>query len=347
MRGYIAPSLPALFSMTQQIKCPACFKWLYFPDFSECNEEHLESICGNCKYKYALMSLTAKVSYSYIEDFCMSRPNLQIPYRRIYETLLIQKDGTSKIVQFSALGQAEKFSALPGNEVLLLYLMQGKSVKDLVRIINQTTGNHLLLLRPNTKAISHAFVVTIKTVATSFIVAGLLHIPTNKPFWTTVIPSSVGVGAYVYKRQNLKVRDRQELTRLNGEQQLLSQKWSLQERTQVLQQELENNSRLIDRLEALKQKMLNAPEELYTYRISTVSKGIKIVVEQFCLTHELIVGYGQIISMLTIDYEMSRLAEQIPEDLSGTILGRLEEMKLVEAKREELSLLANPQKLLS
>ena len=47
--------------------------------------------------------------------------------------------------------------------------------------------------------------------------------------------------------------------------------------------------------------------------------------------------------MLTIDYETSNLVKQLPDDITAKILGQLEELKAIEAQKETMSLLVNPQ----
>ncbi len=335
--------------MTQKIKCPACSKWLYFPNFSECSEEYLESICSSCKYKYAFMTATVQ-SFEWEFEPLDNNKYTQHPltkgiYR--YQVHLIRKDGMAKAVRFSILEKSRKFLALTGDEVSIVYTMREKRLKDLVWIENKTRGQNLLILNPRMQACSQGLILGIMTLVISYMMTSLFNISTNKLFWAIAIPSSVGVSTYVIRRQEFRVRDRQEIARLNYEQQLLLKRFNLEQRTQVLQQEMKNSSSLIYRLDALRQKMLNAPEELYAHRVETVSKGIDTLSQQLDLTENLITGYTQILNMLAIDYETSQLAEQIPEDLTGTILGHLDEMKVIEARKEELSLLVNPQKLLS
>lgn len=51
--------------------------------------------------------------------------------------------------------------------------------------------------------------------------------------------------------------------------------------------------------------------------------------------------------MLTIEYETSRLAEQIPGEVTVKILSQLEELKEIEDQKLKMSLLINPRQLLS
>jgi hypothetical protein len=46
-------------------------------------------------------------------------------------------------------------------------------------------------------------------------------------------------------------------------------------------------------------------------------------------------------------YETSSLAKQLPDDITAKILAQLEESKAIEAQKETMSLLVNPQRLLN
>ncbi len=60
-------------------------------------------------------------------------------------------------------------------------------------------------------------------------------------FFAASVPASVGIGMYISKRSSLKVRDRTELGRLSSEQQLLTQKYDLQQKIAHIAQELQTN----------------------------------------------------------------------------------------------------------
>jgi len=45
------------------------------------------------------------------------------------------------------------------------------------------------------------------------------------------------------------------------------------------------------------------------------------------LTQNLIDGYTQVAAILEIEFQTSRLAEELPEDVSEQIFGRMEELK--------------------
>jgi uncharacterized protein YigA (DUF484 family) len=92
----------------------------------------------------------------------------------------------------------------------------------------------------------------------------------------------------VSKRSSLKVRSSPELLRLTSEQQLLAQKHDLEQKLAQLTQDFKANSSLVNRLEALQQKMIGADADLYTRRIATVASGIEVIEEQIGLVQNLL-----------------------------------------------------------
>jgi hypothetical protein len=249
-------------------------------------------------------------------------------------------------LQFCTEGPEEKISALPNDEFLLLYVMQNRELQELVWIQNATTGTSCLLTAPGARARRAGLGTAAVTFVGGILVATFNHLPTNQLFWATEIPITVGAGLVVTRRREPKIRDENELKRLNSEQQLLQQKSDLEQRQHALRQELEANRRTIERLAGLRSKM-NAEPDQYTTRIETVSKGITLLEQQVELAQNLLAGYAQIINILAIEYETSRLAEQLPNDITIQVLRKLEELKVIETKKEELFLLTEPQKLLN
>lgn len=330
--------------MTYQINCFCCHQPLYFLDFSERRENFSVAICRKCKYKYALVP-TEICSFS---STVQVSPNSEYLSHRSYKLRVIQADGTLESVEFSTLGRLEKITALAGDQVLLLYSMRGRELEDLVWIENSTTKkSHLLLIKPGTTGIATGFATAVLTLVGSSILAGFLQIPTNQLFWATTIPSSIGMGAYVTKRSSIKVRDRAELERLSSEQQLLAQKHELEQKIASLTTELQINQRLVQRLKALAQKMIAIGEEMYINQAETVSKAVTVLEKQLELTLNLINGYLQLAEIIEIEYETFQLTKQLPEDVITKMLNQLEELKVIESAKEELSLLVNSQKILA
>jgi len=333
--------------MTLQLKCPACQHQLYFPSFDECDEDFLESVCTNCKYKYALIHTDVSSFASNVEVLRTNNHRKRPEYRRLYHLRLLKANKTIQSLQFYTSGEEAKLSALPGDQLLLLYVMRGKVLEELISAQNFTTGMSCLILAPGAKARKAGIGTGVATLVGGLLLAAFVNIPIDKIFLATLLPPAVGVGVYTTRLKDPRTREKNELARLGSEQRLLLQKFELEQRTQDLRQELECNWRMIDRLKNLRRKMLNAEEELYANRIETVSKGINLLDKQLDITQNLITGYTQVTDILAIEYETSRLAEQLPEDIDLKILGKLNELKNLESEKQQLSLLINPEKLLS
>lgn len=246
--------------MTYQIKCPACSNLLYFSDGQE-SVEDVECICTQCKHKYALLTATVISFSSSLEIGIQTRYGEQPSYSRTYNLRLQQSNGAIKPLQFSTTGQLEKITVVAGDEILLLYVMQGKKLKDLLWIENCTTRKKLHLLHPGAKTLSRGIGFGVLSLIASTALAGALRIPLNQLF-IAAMPASIGVGMYVSKRSSLKVRDRLELEQLSSEQQLLAQKYDLEHKLAQLTQELKANSSIVNRFEALRQKMSNANADM-------------------------------------------------------------------------------------
>jgi len=225
--------------------------------------------------------------------------------------------------------------------------MRDEEPQDLVWIENSTTQKSHILIKPATKARAAGFATAVLTLVGSSILAGFFQIPTNQLFWATTIPSSVGIGVFVTRRSSIKVRDRIELEHLSSEQQLLAQKHELEQKIISLTTELQTNQKLVQRLKALGQKMIGIGEEMYTNQAETVVKAITVLEKQLDLTLNLINGYLQLGEIIEIEYETFQLTEHLPGDVLTKMLNQLEELKVIESAKEELSLLVNPQQILA
>lgn len=335
--------------MTYQLDCPACRQKLYFPSSIDSYEHFLEGICSKCRYKYTLEQGEVIVFNSALEVLRSGTygNKITVKYKRTYQIRLLSTNKTVKSLEFSTPGQQDHLAALPGDKLLLLYTMRETKQEDLAWIKNQTTTQRYLLQRPGAKARSMGTKAGFIVFAASTVIATILHIPLfDKVFLATATPTSIGVAVYVTKLKSSKISDHNELLRLFSEQQLLAQEFEFEQKSEVLHQEIEDDLRVINRLKSLREKMLITDEQLYTERIAVVSNGINVLENNLLLTQSLIAGYEHICNMLTIDYETSSLAKQLPDDITAKILSQLEELKTIEAQKETMSLLINDQRLL-
>lgn len=139
---------------------------------------------------------------------------------------------------------------------------------------------------------------------------------------------------------------RAELRQLTSKQQILAQKYELEQRITGFNKELKESQNLMQCLTGLQSKMMSVGEDLYACQLVTVTKGINIIQEQISFSQDVINGYSQLIKIIEIEFETSQLVEQLPEDISEKILRRLEELMVIQTKREELSLLFDPQQIM-
>jgi len=331
--------------MTIQLKCPSCRQPLYFPQVEASDEDQLEAICSGCNYKYILVSAQVLGFASEVETIPANKYKKKPSHRRIYELRLLTISRELKALRLETPGLEERISALPKDKMLLLYTIRGKALDELVWIENHTTGKSCLLQKPGAKARSAGVTTGIATLFAGGVLAMLVHLP-GKLAVAIAAPAAVGAGVYVTQLNESKARDKKEIARLASEQNLLGQIHSLNHRVDELKQELASKQKTMNRFKALRQKMLEAGEDIYAYRVETVSKGITVMESQRGLTLNLIDGYTQVAAILEIEFQTSRLAEELPEDASEQILGRMEELKAIEDKREELSLLVDSARLL-
>jgi hypothetical protein len=248
----------------------------------------------------------------------------------LYHLRLLKANKTIQSLQFYTSGEEAKLSALPGDQLLLLYVMRGKVLEELISAQNFTTGMSCLILAPGAKARKAGIGTGVATLVGGLLSSVCQH-SNRQDLLATLLPRC-GSGSLHHQAQRSQNQGENELARLGSEQRLLLQKFELEQRTQDLRQELECNWRMIDRLKNLRRKMLNAEEELYANRIETVSKGINLLDKQLDITQNLITGYTQVTDILAIEYETSRLAEQLPEDIDLKILGKLNELKTLSQK---------------
>ncbi len=91
--------------------------------------------------------------------------------------------------------------------------------------------------------------------------------------------------------------------------------------------------------------MIDTDEDVYAQRIATIAAAARVMTEHIDLAQKLSDGYSHLIKLIEIEYEVSRLAEKLPDNLTSEILGKTLQLQAIEAKKEEVALRANPQKL--
>lgn len=332
--------------MSYQTKCPACEKPIYFPEPEDFSHEALKAVCIGCQYHYGLIYGTVKQLSDNLEPLPSRRAKGNSRYQRRYELRLITLDGTLKVFEFKKPSEEKPFSALAGDCVSVLYTLRGSAVDELIAVTNHTTDSCLALSSPDSKARAFGRFTGLGVFVTGAVLATFVHDPVNTILLVSTIPSAVYAGFTATRLKSSKLRQEPQVGRLVSEQKLLSQKFDLEQRVAALRHEHQTNQKLLTRLEALKQKMLDVDTQIYANRIEQVTRAIDILDKQQSFTQNLIAGYIQVTKIIEIEFETSQLAEQLPEDISDQILTRLEELRAIEAKKSELAMLVEPQKLL-
>ncbi len=173
-----------------------------------------------------------------------------------------------------------------------------------------------------------------------------MHSLTHPSYWMAAGAAAIATAAVAGWSDRYRLRDRRLLRRLDAEQRLLQQQFALEQKQALFAHQLRQQQRLLKRLQTLQERMQAADESMYARRIEVVKRGIATVKETTTLTQHLRDGYGQLVKILAIEYETSRLAEQLPENNSRDILVRVSELEAMEERRTSLEALVNPQQLL-
>ena len=321
--------------MVQQFQCPACWQSIYFPEFFDKNDELLESICTNCKYRYGLTCVEVLNSRSSLDVFFTHEQGKKFKYKRTYQLRVLKGDKSQETLRFSTSNTSEKTLALTGDKLLLLYLTRSNTAKELMLIRSIITGESSLISSPNARARAMGLRTAVTTFAGGLLLATITHLPIEKVFFPTVI-SSVGVGAYVCKLKEPKSREQQDLIRLSNEQKLLQQQFNIQQRAIELSVEIKACRQTLTRSRELRQKMVNQGE-LYAKPIQTLERSINVLNSQLDLGYILVDNYTHLSELLTIEYETLTLTEKLPQDIIKSTLIQMQELEILEEKRTELA----------
>ncbi|HEY9847088.1 MAG TPA: hypothetical protein V6D03_12950, partial [Candidatus Caenarcaniphilales bacterium] len=127
---------------------------------------------------------------------------------------------------------------------------------------------------------------------------------------------------------------------LASEQQLLGEKFALEQRVEGLQNTHQANQEQVNRLSALSCKMLDVGEDLYYKRIQKVNRAVEILNQQLSYDQQLIDQYLQTIKMIEIELDTLQAVDQLPDadGFVNLILDRLNELRLIDERNQKLRL---------
>jgi hypothetical protein len=262
-------------------------------------------------------------------------------YKRYYTFQITTADRALKCLQFSVPGKSDDIPVHRGDVVSVLYTMQGYVMKQLVAIANHTTGKSYILPNPVPSASQH--VITLITVVMGLVLLFSVH---GVNLFFASIVGAIGVLAYIKLTNSAQLSspaldtNQAEGIRLIADQRLLAQQRKLEQRTNELTYECQSNQVLIDQIEALKQKMTQLDQVIYSARIYRASTAVDILNQQISNNHRLMREYQHMLKMIEIEIDTSWIADQLPdaEDFTRRILERLDELKEIEQQNQSLKL---------
>lgn len=333
--------------MTYKINCPACKALLYAPIYQNGVQEDLEIICPRCQRKYLAKHARSLHCTAHLESHSITELKLLTQYRWSYQLQVLYLNQEVETVKFSIWGRAEKFASDRDDKLIFLYTMRGRTIDELSWVINLTTGRSYQLLFLKIKAFKTGLEIALMVLVGGYLLSLFLtnfgFLTLKNFFRTLIVPSAVSISTLVTleRMSRSKERNKQVSTKLQYEQSLMARHHWANECLFKLTEESEDERRFLKRLQAYSQKMNCFNSNLYVRRIELINRGIIVLEAKLKLTQSLIDEYSQIKTFLEIEYETSRLAQQLPEAevFQEKLFAKLEELKKLERQKEELTLL--------
>lgn len=297
--------------------------------------------CRSCSQQYGVVYGKLSKRSSIVEALLYLTSQLPSFYKRHYTFQITTADRTLKCLQFSVPGKSDVIPIHRGDVVSVLYTMQGYLMKQLVAIANHTTGKSYVLPNPVPSANQHF--ITLITIVTGFVLLSFLN--GGNVFFTSIL-SAIGVLAYIKLTNNAQLSSptlnatHAEGIRLIADQRLLAQQRKLEQRVTELTHEYQSNQVLIEQINALKQKMTQVDQAVYSARIYRATTAVDILNQQIANNQRLIREYQHMLKMIEIEIDTSWIADQLPdaENFSRRILERLDELKEIEEQNQSLKL---------
>lgn len=324
--------------MRLSLYCPSCKKPI--ADLHR-NVTPTQVTCLSCSQRYGVVYGKLSKRSSVTEALLYLTSKLPSFYKRHYTFQITTADRTLKCLQFSVPGKNDVIPVHRGDVVSVLYTMQGYVMKQLVAIANHTTGKSYVL--PNPIPGTNQHVVTLITIVTGLVLLAFLN--GGSVFFTSIF-SAIGVLMYLKLTHNAQLSSpalnatQAEGLRLIADQRLLAQQRKLEQRVTELKHEGQSSQVLIEQINALKQKMTQVDQAIYSARIYRATTAVDILNQQIGNNQRLVREYQHMLKMIEIEIDTSWIADQLPdaENFTRRILERLDELKEIEEQNQSLKL---------
>lgn len=324
--------------MRLSLYCPSCTKPI--ADLQR-HTMPTQVTCRSCSQQYGVVYGKLSKRSSIAEALLYLTSQLPSFYKRHYTFQITTADRTLKCLQFSVPGKNDVIPIHRGDVVSVLYTMQGYLMKQLVAIANHTTGKSYVLPNPVPSANQHF--ITLITIVTGLVLLSFLN--GGNVFFTSIL-SAIGVLAYIKLTNNAQLSSpalnatHAEGIRLIADQRLLAQQRKLEQRVTELKHEGQSSQVLIEQINALKQKMTQVDQAIYSARIYRATTAVDILNQQIGNNQRLVREYQHMLKMIEIEIDTSWIADQLPdaENFTRRILERLDELKEIEEQNQSLKL---------
>jgi hypothetical protein len=324
--------------MRLSLYCPVCSKPI--ADLPR-QATPTQVTCLSCSQRYGVLSGKLSKRSSISEALLYLTSKFPSFYKRHYTFQITTADRTLKCLQFSVSGKNDVIPVHRGDVISVLYTMQGYVMNRLVAIANHTTGKSYVL--PNAVPSVSQQVITLIILIVGLMLLSFLN---GGNLFFTAILSAIGVLAYIKLTHNAQLSQPELNTtqpdgiRLVADQQLLAQQRKLGQRVNELTHECQANQVLIEQIEALKQKMAEVDQAIYSARIYRATTAVDILNQQIGNNRRLIREYQHMLKMIEIEIDTSWIADQLPdaENFTRRILERLHELKEIEEQNQSLKL---------
>lgn len=321
--------------MKLSLYCPTCSR-----PIADLNNAAPQVTCGACQHHYGVVHGKLSKHSSINETLLFLSHKLPSLHKRHYTLQITTPDRNLKQLQFSIPGKTDPLPVHHGDVVSVLYTMQGYLMKKLVAVNNHTTGKRYVLPKPVPSS-SH-LTLTLSTIVLGLLVGSFFS---GVNVFLVSVATALGVLAYL-KVTNIaqltspSLEYGREGTRLAGDQRLLAQKLKIEHRLDEINHECKSNQGLVDRLDDLKQKMVNVDQQLYAPRIFRTTGAVTILKQQITNNQRLVREYRRALQMIEIEVETSWIADQLPDvnNFTRAIMQKLEELKAIEDQNQFLKL---------
>lgn len=294
--------------------------------------------CGACRFKYHVTAGALESRESREITLRPQTPQYAGSHEREYEFRLRQPEGV-RVVTLRTRGRDEQFTGARDDVVAIVHAMRGNVVENAVAVINQTTGNEVVIGQPGQTTRTGALLIAAVASFLSFLAAAAAGAP---ELFALLMP--VAVFAFVFFMIQHKLKPTHTLTpgqrsALDRTSLLLREKTQVEQRMADIRNDRREKVEIHGKLLALRAKMEDVGAELYQTRIDRINGALPLLDEKVALNDRLLDAYARRVKMMEIELESQSSADALPEDLAEQFAARQIEIEAIESRTSDVKLL--------